>query len=114
MRNCIAEKGVEAQEPPHIQQKSRQSSFPLLPEMRRVKLRSLIQYAEPGRTQMIAVAIKKSSREKTAGIQEMGTLRCDLCGEEFFIGHNPAWVDKRVAEEGKVAGKGPCRRARAR
>ena len=99
MRNCIAEKGVEAQEPPHIQQKSRQSSFPLLPEMRRVKLRSLIQYAEPGRTQMIAVAIKKSSREKTAGFQEMGTLRCDLCGEEFFIGHNPAWVDKRVAEK---------------
>ena len=49
--------------------------------------------------QMIAVAIKKSSREKTAGFQEMGTLRCDLCGEEFFIGHNPAWVDKRVAEK---------------
>jgi hypothetical protein len=97
--NCVAEKGVEAQEPPHIQQKSRQSSFPLLPEMRRVKLRSLIQYAEPGRTQMIAVAIKKSSREKTAGFQEMGTLRCDLCGEEFFIGHNPAWVDKRIAEK---------------
>ena len=23
---------------------------------------------------------------------------CDLCGEEFFIGHNPAWVDNRVAE----------------
>jgi hypothetical protein len=49
--------------------------------------------------QMIAVAIKKSSREKTTGFQEMGTLRCDLCGEEFFIGHNPAWVDKRVAEK---------------
>ena len=29
----------------------------------------------------------------------MGTLRCDLCGEEFFIGHNPKWVDKRVAEK---------------
>ena len=27
----------------------------------------------------------------------MGTLRCDSCGEEF-IGHNPASVDKGVAE----------------
>ena len=59
----------------------------------------VIQYADPGRAQMIAVAIKKSSREKAAGFQEMGTLRCDLCGEEFFIGHNPAWVDKWVAEK---------------
>ena len=47
---------------------------------------------------MRAVAIKKSSREKTVGFQEMGTLRCDSCGEEFFIGHNPASVDKGVAE----------------
>ena len=47
---------------------------------------------------MGAVAIKKSSREKTAGFQEMGTLRCDSCGEEFFIGNNPASVDKGVAE----------------
>jgi hypothetical protein len=47
---------------------------------------------------MKAVAIKKSSCEKTAGFQEMGTLRCDSCGEEFFIGHNPASVDKGVAE----------------
>jgi hypothetical protein len=23
------------------------------------------------------------------GFQEMGILRCDACGEEFFIGHNP-------------------------
>jgi hypothetical protein len=29
----------------------------------------------------------------------MGTLRCDGCGEEFFIGHNPQSVDKRVAEK---------------
>ena len=47
---------------------------------------------------MKAVAIKKSSREKTVGFQEMGTLRCDSCGEEFFIGHNPVSVDKGVAE----------------
>jgi hypothetical protein len=48
---------------------------------------------------MRAVAIKKSSREKTLGFQEMGTLRCDGCGEEFFIGHNPKSVDKRIAEK---------------
>jgi hypothetical protein len=49
---------------------------------------------------MRAVAIKKSSREKTVGFQEMGkTLRCDVCGEDFFIGHNSASVDKGVAEK---------------
>jgi hypothetical protein len=46
---------------------------------------------------MRAVAIKKTSREKTTGFQEMGTLRCDGCGEEFFIGHDPKSVDGRVA-----------------
>ena len=29
----------------------------------------------------------------------MGTLRCDECGEEFFIGHNPQSVDKKAAEK---------------
>ena len=48
---------------------------------------------------MQAVAIKKGSREKKTGLQEMGALRCDGCGEEFFIGHNPQSVDKRVAEK---------------
>jgi hypothetical protein len=48
---------------------------------------------------MRAVAIKKSGRDNTTGFQEMGTLRCDGCGEEFFIGHNPQSVDKRVAEK---------------
>jgi hypothetical protein len=47
---------------------------------------------------MLAVAIKKGSREKTLDFQEMGTVRCDGCGEEFFIGHNPQSADKRVAE----------------
>ena len=36
---------------------------------------------------MKAVAIKKGqSREKAEEFQEMGTLRCDGCGEEFLIG----------------------------
>ena len=48
---------------------------------------------------MWAVAIKKVSREKTSGFYEMGTLRCDECGEEFFIGHNSQSVDKKVAEK---------------
>jgi len=55
---------------------------------------------DPGRAQMSAVAIRKGqSREKAEGLQEMGTLRCDGCGEEFFIGHNPASVDTWVAEK---------------
>ena len=49
---------------------------------------------------MRAMAIKKAQiREKTAGFQEMGTLRCDGCREEFFIGHHPAFVDKWLAEK---------------
>jgi hypothetical protein len=49
---------------------------------------------------MRAVAIKKGqNREKAAGFLEMGTLRCDGCGEEFIIRHHPALVDKRVAEK---------------
>jgi hypothetical protein len=49
---------------------------------------------------MKAVAIKKGqSREQAAGLQEMGTLRCDGCGEEFVIGHYSAFVDKRLAEK---------------
>jgi hypothetical protein len=47
-----------------------------------------------------AVAIKKGqTREAAAGFQEMGTLRCDACGEEFVIAHQPAFVDKWVADQ---------------
>jgi hypothetical protein len=47
-----------------------------------------------------AIAIKKGQNlEKAVGFQEMGTLRCDGCGEEFFIGHDPASVDKKLAEK---------------
>jgi hypothetical protein len=49
---------------------------------------------------MRAVAInKRRSREETAGFQEMGTLRCDGCGEEFFIGHDPTFADKWLADK---------------
>jgi hypothetical protein len=49
---------------------------------------------------MRAVAIKKGqNREKAAGFQEMGTLRCEGCGEEFFISQHPTSVDKRIAEK---------------
>jgi hypothetical protein len=47
---------------------------------------------------MRALAIKKSSSETTTGFQEMGTLRCDGCGEEFFIGwvagKQAAWLER--------------------
>ena len=49
---------------------------------------------------MKAVAIKKGqSREKSVGFQEMGTLRCDGCGEEFVIAHQSPFVDKRAADQ---------------
>ena len=48
---------------------------------------------------MRAVAIKKGSREKPTGFHDMGTLRCDGCGEEFFIGHHPQSMDERAAEK---------------
>jgi hypothetical protein len=50
---------------------------------------------------MKAVANKKGAepRESRAGSREMGTVRCDGCGEEFVISHDPAFADKRVAEK---------------
>jgi hypothetical protein len=50
---------------------------------------------------MKAVANKKGAepRESLADFQEIGTLRCDGCGEEFVISHDPAFADKRVAEK---------------
>lgn len=37
-------------------------------------------------------------RERAPGFTEMGTLRCDECGEEFLILHDPAFLDEAVAE----------------
>lgn len=48
---------------------------------------------------MKAVAIKKGqTREKAPAFKEMGTLRCDSCGEEFIVFHDPTFVDKAAAE----------------
>ena len=48
---------------------------------------------------MKAVAIKKGRSPAEADFQEMGTLRCDGCGEEFIIGQHPAFIDRRLANE---------------
>jgi hypothetical protein len=48
---------------------------------------------------MKAVAIKKGqTREPAPDFKEMGTLRCDSCGEEFIVFHDPDFVDKAAAE----------------
>ena len=48
---------------------------------------------------MGSVAIKKGQADRAMlGFQEMGTLRCEGCGEEFFVGHRPASADKDLAE----------------
>jgi uncharacterized Zn finger protein (UPF0148 family) len=48
---------------------------------------------------MKAVAIKKGQmRERAPAFKEMGTLRCDSCGEEFVVFHDPASVDRKAAE----------------
>jgi hypothetical protein len=42
---------------------------------------------------MRAVVIKTGqTREKRAGLQEMGVLRCDGCAEEFVIAHQLAFA----------------------
>jgi hypothetical protein len=47
---------------------------------------------------MKAVAIKKGqTKERAPGFKEMGTLRCDGCGEEFIVFHEPTFVDNGAA-----------------
>ena len=71
---------------------------------------------------MNAVAIKKGqTRERAPDCKEMGTLRCDSCGEEFIVFHHPAsvdnaaaerqalWLEKVLAEEHERARKHPDR-----
>ena len=41
---------------------------------------------------MKAVAIKKGqTKELAPALKEMGTLRCDGCGEEFIVFHDTAF-----------------------
>ena len=71
---------------------------------------------------MTAVAIKKGqSQEKATDFKDMGTVRCDGCGEEFVIGHEPAiannqiasrqadWLEKVLADEHEREKKHPDR-----
>lgn len=49
---------------------------------------------------MKAVAIKKGQiRDREPGFKEMGTLRCDGCGEEFVILHDPSFINPPAAEQ---------------
>jgi hypothetical protein len=48
---------------------------------------------------MRAVAIKRGQlKERAPAFEEMGTLRCDTCGEEFMVFHDPSFVDRKAAE----------------
>jgi len=48
---------------------------------------------------MKAVAIKKDqTRVQAPAFVEMGTLRCDICGEDFVVFQDSSCVDKKVAE----------------
>jgi hypothetical protein len=48
---------------------------------------------------MKAVAIKKGlTRVQAPAFVEMGTLRCDICGEDFIVFQDSSCVDKKAAE----------------
>ena len=45
------------------------------------------------------MAIKKGQiKERAPAFTDMGTFRCDRCGEEFIVFHAPVCVDKKAAE----------------
>ncbi len=49
---------------------------------------------------MNAVAIKKGhSHEKAAAFREMGSFRCDHCGEVFSIFQQPSVANNKTAEK---------------
>jgi hypothetical protein len=61
--------------------------------MAKREARSQIKYQS-----MKAVAIKKGqTNERAPAFREMGTLRCDGCGEEFIVFHDPGCVDNSTA-----------------
>ena len=39
------------------------------------------------------------TKERAPAFKEMGTFRCDGCGEEFVVLQDPAFVDKKAAEQ---------------
>jgi hypothetical protein len=45
-----------------------------------------------------AVAIKGTFQSDADGFQTMGTVRCDGCGEEFFVWHQFAFASPPAAE----------------
>jgi hypothetical protein len=46
-----------------------------------------------------AIAVRKGwGQTALSGLQKMGTLRCDWCGEEFVIGHPPRTADRKTAQ----------------
>ena len=46
-----------------------------------------------------SIGHKEEQPRESVGLQEMGTFRCDHCGEEFFIGHSRESVNMQVAEK---------------
>jgi hypothetical protein len=47
---------------------------------------------------MESVAIKQGqTREQAPAMRDMGTLRCDGCGEEFTVFHDPVMANKENA-----------------
>jgi hypothetical protein len=52
-------------------------------------IRAIIDKRSPADACSCDKEIKKGhSREKAMGLREMGTLRCDGCGEEFVVNHH--------------------------
>ena len=55
---------------------------------------------------MEAAAIKKGHTDgRAAGFREMGTFRCDGCGELLSIVHNPLLADRWVAGDKRTGWK---------
>jgi hypothetical protein len=47
---------------------------------------------------MESLAIKKGqTRERAPNLRDMGTLRCEGCGEEFTVFHDPRLANKQTA-----------------
>jgi hypothetical protein len=64
----------------------------------RISYRNFVK-SSSGVQQVKAIAIKKQwTYTIFFSLQEMGVLRCDVCGEEFAIGHPPHAADRNTAE----------------